>query len=170
MRYIVTVGGRVFEVEVESRRVTVAGRTHAATLAGVPGATLRQLLIDGRPLNLAIEGSGRGRWGITARGERWESEVVDERTRYIRGLTGGSDQRRGGGAIKAPMPGLVVRVRVEPGQAIAAGAGVVVLEAMKMENELKAAAPGVVRAVLVRAGEAVEKGQLLVEFDGQPLG
>ena len=56
-------------------------------------------------------------------------------------------------------------MQVEPGQAVAPGTGVVVLEAMKMENELRATAPGVVRTVRVRPGEAVEKGQVLVEFD-----
>jgi len=63
------------------------------------------------------------------------------------------------------MPGLVVRVQVEAGQSVAAGAGIVVLEAMKMENELRAAAAGTVRTVRVRPGEAVEKGQVLVEFE-----
>jgi pyruvate carboxylase subunit B len=63
------------------------------------------------------------------------------------------------------MPGLVVRVQVEAGQNVAAGAGVVVLEAMKMENELRATVAGTVRTVRVRAGEAVEKGQVLVEFE-----
>ena len=63
------------------------------------------------------------------------------------------------------MPGLVLRVQAEPGQAVPAGAGLVVLEAMKMENELKASAPATVKAVLVQAGEAVEKGQVLMEFE-----
>jgi pyruvate carboxylase subunit B len=63
------------------------------------------------------------------------------------------------------MPGLVVRVQVEAGAAVAAGAGVVVLEAMKMENELRAASDATVRSVRVKPGEAVEKGQVLVEFD-----
>jgi len=63
------------------------------------------------------------------------------------------------------MPGLVVRVHVEPGSSVASGSGVVVLEAMKMENELRAAATGTVRAVRVKPGEAVEKGQVLVEFE-----
>jgi pyruvate carboxylase subunit B len=63
------------------------------------------------------------------------------------------------------MPGLVVRVHVEAGQAVGVGAGVVVLEAMKMENELRAAVAAVVREVRVRPGEAVEKGQVLVEFE-----
>ena len=78
--------------------------------------------------------------------------------------TGGGDRARGPAALKAPMPGLVVRVQVETGQSVGAGTGVVVLEAMKMENELRTSAPGVVAAVRVRAGEAVEKGQVLVEF------
>jgi biotin carboxyl carrier protein len=53
---------------------------------------------------------------------------------------------------------------VEPGQPVAAGAGAVVLEAMKMENELRATAGAVISAVLVEPGQAVEKGQILVEF------
>jgi len=64
------------------------------------------------------------------------------------------------------MPGMVVRIQVEPGQKVAVGTPLVVLEAMKMENELKAASPGVVKAVRVASGEAVEKGQVLVEFQG----
>jgi biotin carboxyl carrier protein len=64
------------------------------------------------------------------------------------------------------VPGLVVRLLVEPGQAVAAGAGIVVLEAMKMENELRAPAAATVTAVRAQPGEAVEKGQVLVEFAG----
>jgi pyruvate carboxylase subunit B len=63
------------------------------------------------------------------------------------------------------MPGLVAKVLVAPGAVLAAGAGVLVLEAMKMENELRAPAPGVVAAVRVAAGQTVEKGQVLVELE-----
>ena len=63
------------------------------------------------------------------------------------------------------MPGLVVRVLAEPGQQVRAGTGVVVLEAMKMENELRVSAASVVKTVRVKAGEAVEKGQVLVDFE-----
>ena len=165
MNYIVTVLGREIEVEVDGEHVTVGGRSHIATLSRVPGTPVRQLLLDGRSEAVAVEPEGGGRWTITRRGERCEVEVVDERTRHIRSLTGGGDRARGPVALKAPMPGLVVRVQVEAGQPVAAGAGVIVLEAMKMENELRAAGPGVVRAVRVRPGEAVEKGQVLVEFE-----
>jgi pyruvate carboxylase subunit B len=63
------------------------------------------------------------------------------------------------------MPGLIVRVNVSVGDRVEAGQGLVVMEAMKMENELRAAAAGTVRTVRVRPGEAVEKGQVLVEFE-----
>jgi pyruvate carboxylase subunit B len=63
------------------------------------------------------------------------------------------------------MPGLVVRVHATVGDKVSAGTGLVVLEAMKMENELKAAAAGVVKTVRVSPGVAVEKGQVLVEFE-----
>jgi pyruvate carboxylase subunit B len=65
------------------------------------------------------------------------------------------------------MPGLVVRVLVEPGQRVQAGSGVVVLEAMKMENELRAPSDATVGRVVVSPGTAVERGQLLVEFQQQ---
>ncbi|MGI9042389.1 MAG: biotin/lipoyl-containing protein [Gemmatimonadales bacterium] len=164
MKYIVTVAGREFEVEVDGEQVTVAGRTHTANLSAAGPPPLQQLLVDGRPLPLALERAGRGVWKITSRGERWDAEVRDERTRHIRALTGTAEKHRGPEVLRAPMPGLVVRIQAVPGQEVAAGAGLVVLEAMKMENELKASAPGVIRAVHVRTGEAVEKGQALVEF------
>ena len=63
------------------------------------------------------------------------------------------------------MPGLVVRVNVAEGDEVAAGQGLVVMEAMKMENELRAPAPGRVRRVLATPGTAVEKGAVLVEVD-----
>jgi biotin carboxyl carrier protein len=165
MKYIVTVGDREIELEVDGERVTVGGRLHTATLAVIPGTPLRHLMVDGRPLALAVADLGRGRWGLTVQGEHWEAEALDERARHIRSLTNGGDRPRGPGSLRAPMPGMVVRIQVEPGQSVASGAGVVVLEAMKMENELKAAGPGVVRSVLVGPGEAVEKGQVLVEFE-----
>ena len=166
MKYAVLLDGQVIEVEVDGDRVTVAGEPHTATLGAVPGTPLRQLLLDGRPTSLAVESLGRGRWALSPAGERWEVEVLDERARHIRSLTNGTDRQRAASVLKAPMPGLVLRVQAAPGQSVAEGAGLVVLEAMKMENELKAPATAVVKAVRVQPGEAVEKGQVLVEFEG----
>ena len=167
MKYAVLIEGQVIEVEVDGERVTIAGEAHTASLGLIPGTPLRQLLLDGRPTTLAIEGLGRGRWALAPGGERWEVEVLDERARHIRSLTRHGNARRVVPVLKAPMPGLVLRVDVSPGQRVAAGAGLVVLEAMKMENELKAPAAVVVKAVRVQPGAAVEKGQVLLEFEGE---
>ncbi|HEU5051314.1 MAG TPA: biotin/lipoyl-containing protein [Gemmatimonadales bacterium] len=170
MKYFVSVGGREVEVEVNGDQVIVAGRTLTAQLEHLPGVPLAVVTLDGRPRTLPIERGARGRWVITVDGERHELDVVDERTRHIRSLAGPGAAAALGGLLRAPMPGLVVRVQVEPGQRVAAGAPLVVLEAMKMENQLKAAAPGVVKAVLVSAGEAVEKGKALVELAPEESG
>jgi biotin carboxyl carrier protein len=165
MKYVVLLDGEAIEVEVEGDRVMVDGRSHSATLGLIAGTPLRQLLIDGRPLTLTVEAVGRGRWALTPQGERWEMEVLDERARHIRSLAGGAERRAAPGVLKAPMPGLVVRVQVQPGAQVAIGDPLVVLEAMKMENELKSPAAAVVKQVRVRPGEAVEKGQVLLEFE-----
>ena len=169
MKYFVTVGGRERIVEVDGERVIVDGRPVAATLHAVPGTPVRHLVIDGRSLALPVEAEGRGRWALTVHGERHAVEVVDERTRHIRSLTGAKERAAGGSTLKAPMPGLVVRLQVGVGDRVAAGTAVVVLEAMKMENQLKAPAAGVVSEIRVEAGQAVEKGQPLVVF-AEPAG
>ena len=67
--------------------------------------------------------------------------------------------------VKAPMPGLVLEVSVEVGQTVEKGDGLLILEAMKMENVLKSAGEGVVKSIHIEKGKAVEKGQLLIEME-----
>ena len=162
MKYWVTVNGREVEVEITGDEVTVAGSSVHASLDQVAGTPLQSLTLDGRATTVTCEPLGRGQWAVSRQGRSFEVEVLDQRTRHIRSLTGPAAGPAGGGVLKAPMPGLVVRVQVEAGQSVAAGAPLVVLEAMKMENQLKAPAPGVVAEVKVVAGAAVEKGQVLV--------
>jgi pyruvate carboxylase subunit B len=108
---------------------------------------------------------GRGRYTLWVDGYRFETEALDERTRAIRDLSAASAAPVGPAPILAPMPGMIVRVSVRAGDRVEAGQGVVVMEAMKMENELRATAAGVVRSVEVAAGTAVEKGALLVALE-----
>ncbi|HEX6941207.1 MAG TPA: biotin/lipoyl-containing protein [Longimicrobiales bacterium] len=166
MRYYVTIGGRTFEVDLSGGAATVDGQPVAAELRTVPGTPIRHLLADGRSFGLvAGRGEARGVWDLHVDGQRYAVEVVDERARAIRAMTGAGQAPQGSKPVRAPMPGLVVRVEVEAGQSVRAGQGVVIIEAMKMENELKAEAEGVVARVLVQQGQAVEKGAVLVEFE-----
>ena len=89
---------------------------------------------------------------------------VEEETRYIIRTRGGK-VGAGGQVLKAPMPGKVVLVEVQVGQIVAAGDGLIVLEAMKMENEFRAAAAGTVVEIRVEAGQAVNLGDVLVVIE-----
>jgi biotin carboxyl carrier protein len=165
VKYLVTVAGRELEVEIDGDHAIYQGTRYPAALSGVPMTPLRQLTLDGRQTEMAVVPNASGRWTVAFRGERWDAEVLDERTRHIRSLTGSAGAQRGMPPLKAPMPGLVLRVLAAPGQTVAPGEGVVVLEAMKMENELRASAAAVVKQVRVKPGEPVEKGQVLVDFE-----
>ncbi|UCD25872.1 MAG: hypothetical protein JSW51_07655 [Gemmatimonadota bacterium] len=142
------------------------GEPFEGRLVSLPRTPLRQLQLDGSARTYAMVGAAEG-WTVMAGGEIHSAEVEDERTRQLRKVTGGGDRAARGGVVKAPMPGMVLRIEVEIGQAVTQGAGVAVLEAMKMENEIKAPAAGVVSAILVEAGQAVDKGAALVELAGE---
>lgn len=170
MRYFVTVEGREFEVDLRPDIPTVDGEPVDATLTRIPGTPLRHLLADGRSYALVSRPREEGGWEIHLRGDRFDVDVVDERTRAIRAMTGQTVVARGPRPVKAPMPGLVVRVDVEEGTAVMVGQTVAIIEAMKMENDLKADADAVVSKVHVKAGEPVEKGAVLVEFAAEEDG
>jgi pyruvate carboxylase subunit B len=133
-------------------------------LEAIPGTPLRQLQLDQESHAVVLERTAEGAWLIGIEGIRYEVLVVDERTRHIQSLTRLDGRRSGSLALRAPMPGLVVRVLAQSGQRVVPGQALVVLEAMKMENELRAGAAAMVQEVLVVPGQAVEKGQLLIGF------
>ena len=123
-----------------------------------------ELSIDGRMFDVFVGDAKRDTVDVT---------IGDRRIRVDLGgstsATGTrSRERAGSGLVTAPMPGKVVAVLVEPGTVVALGQGVVVVEAMKMENELTAAIAGVVRKVLVKPGQIVETDERLVEIAEAP--
>ena len=163
MTYLVTIGSRVHEVEVDGNRVTVDGVGLDSDLAAVSGTPLYHLLLGGESWTVAAEPlEGDGRWALGVLGERVEVVVQDQRSSRREAIGRKSQPAPGGGTVRAPMPGLVVRIQVAEGQQVDAGAGLVVVEAMKMENELRAPRPGTVQTVHVAVGQAVEKGASLV--------
>lgn len=165
MRYFVTLGQKVVEVELAGQRVKVDGKEVTADLVHVPGTPIRHLIIDGKSYPIiAHNGAERGRWELMLGSRRINAEVVDERTRTIRAMTARNAGPQGPKPLRAPMPGLVVRVEIALGDTVSVGQGLVIIEAMKMENELKAATAGVVSRIHVQPGQVVDKGTVLVEF------
>lgn len=168
MRYYVTVGERSMEIDVDGDQITIDGvtvRAHIDRDGLTEAHTVR--IGDGvqRIRARRAQGKGRGRYELSVGGFRLEVEALDERARAIRDLSRASERPAGPTQLTAPMPGLVVRVSVKDGERVRAGQGLVVMEAMKMENELKAASAGIVRKIAVSAGSAVEKGALLLELE-----
>ena len=102
---------------------------------------------------------------IEVNGTRYLVKIEDEFDRQIKrmGFTLGDDTRLKD--VKAPMPGLVLDILIQPGQVVSKGDHLFILEAMKMENIIKAAGQGVIKSVLTKVGQAVEKGQVMVEME-----
>jgi biotin carboxyl carrier protein len=164
MKYFVTLGDRTIEADVDGEVVVVDGQRLAARLERVPGTPEVRVVIDGVPAVLAVDAHDGALLRLVDRGAVRDLTVEDERTRHIRLLAGAARGAEGHSVLKAPMPGLVLRIMVAVGDQVAAGMPLLALEAMKMENELRAPGPGVIGAVRVTPGEAVEKGQVLLEL------
>jgi biotin carboxyl carrier protein len=165
MRYIVTVAGERFEVELGPEGASVDGRPVDVTLRHADGTPVRGLVLGAEVYRVIGERASRGRWKVGLHGRTHDVDVVDERTMAIRELAGAGAGPSGPRPVVAPMPGMVVKVEVAEGDVVREGQGIVIVEAMKMENELRASGSGRVARVHVRRGDAVAKDQVLVELE-----
>jgi pyruvate carboxylase subunit B len=166
MKYFVTIGETTHTIVVNGETVTLDGKSVRARLEELSGTPVQLLSIDNEVHRvLPRRGDRRGQYQLSVDGFRLQAEALDERARAIRELSGASAKPAEQTHLAAPMPGLIVRVHVSEGDPVRAGQGLIVMEAMKMENELRAAAAGVVRRVLVSPGGIVEKGELLLEME-----
>jgi pyruvate carboxylase subunit B len=166
MKYIVEIADKAYQVEIGPDGVLVDGQPMDADLRPNHDSHLWHLVLDGRSHTMTARRSeGRGEWVIEVDGQRHDALALDERMVAIRALAGTTAQSHGPVKMKAPMPGLVIKVEVEPQATVETGQGVVVVEAMKMENELKAIVAGTVTDVLVKAGQTVDKGETLLVIE-----
>jgi biotin carboxyl carrier protein len=167
MKYVVQLNEERKSVSLDSDGVRYEAESPVhAELSDIEGSPVRMVKIGTHVYRVVTEKrQGKGRYTLWVDGYRFESEALDERTRAIRDLSAASAAPAGPAPILAPMPGMIVRVSVKAGDRVEAGQGVVVMEAMKMENELRATAAGVVKSVEVYPGTAVEKGALLVALE-----
>ncbi len=167
MKYVVRLNDERKSVTVDADGVCYEAESPVhAELSDIEGSPVRMVKLGTAVYRVVFQKrAGRGRYTLWVDGYRFETEALDERTRAIRDLSAASVGPVGPAPILAPMPGMIVRVSVKAGDRVEAGQGVVVMEAMKMENELRATAAGIVRSVEVTAGTAVEKGALLVALE-----
>ncbi len=165
MKYIVTICDKYFEIDINGDGSTahVNGKEVAIDHRNLRGR-LHSILTDniGHEFELIRANGGFEIWHGSG---MLRAEVVDEKTDRLRKLMGESGVTAKASSLRAPMPGLVVKVEVEAGQHVKKGDGLVVVEAMKMENELRAHAPATIKEIKVKPGQPVEKNQELIVFE-----
>ena len=163
MRFTAELEQQTFLVEVtevgERYRVKI-GEVVQDVDARWPARGICSLLIDGASHLADISEEG-GWFRVDLGGESYRIRVEEE-TRHIIRTRGGGHAGSGGQVLIAPMPGKVVHLAVKEGQAVKAGDGLVVIEAMKMENEFKATVAGAVKEVRVQIGQIVNAGDVLL--------
>ena len=164
MKYITTVDNKEFEVEiVDERHVRVGGRLLEVDFKSVGGQPVFSLILDGKSYEAFVY-QGEEDWEVLLRGRQYQARVEDEREKRLRVAAGGGVAEGGEYHLKSPMPGLVVAISVEEGQQVKKGQVLLILESMKMQNELKSPRDGVIGRVRVKPRESVEQKQTLLSI------
>jgi biotin carboxyl carrier protein len=170
MKYYVKVSGREIEIELEEREgqvfAKIGGREHRVSYAEVDGLGQYSILTENRSWAASIEAlrANGNEFSVGLAGHVFAVSIENERERAAHAAV----RKPGGGArtLAAAMPGIVVSVAVKEGDEVAEGAPLLILEAMKMQNEVRAESAGRVVKVFVEAGKTVGSGQPLVTIAG----
>ena len=166
MKYFATIDDKQYEIEINDEdRITVDGQLVELDFKSMSeGQPIYSLILNGKSYEAIIELTDDG-WQVMLRGQMYMVDVEDERQRRLRMATGGASTQSGELKLKAPMPGLIVDIPVEPGQVIDKGDNLIILESMKMQNELKSPREGKVARINVKPGDSVNQNQVLLILD-----
>jgi biotin carboxyl carrier protein len=150
----------VIELEREAVgwRVTLDGRPVAVDVVEIAPDTL-SILLDGQSIEITVTPSPNDKLNLQTGPQEFIVEVIDPRT--WRGRRHSGVEAEGRQQIVAPMPGKVVRLLVQAGDHVEAGQGLLVVEAMKMQNEIRSPKSGTVERILAKEGQPVNAGEVL---------
>lgn len=128
---------------------------------------LISVLLNGKSYTAIIEKTDRKNKEVTIRvnGQQYTAAIKEPIDQLLTNMGMDLKSMQKAEPVKAPMPGMILKILVEPGQVVNKGDGLIILEAMKMENMLKAAAPGTVKSIKAVERTAVEKGAVLIEME-----
>jgi biotin carboxyl carrier protein len=164
MAFIAKLGEQSYSVEIEEiskslYRVAIDGNEFLVD-GKKTGRTNYSLIVDNRSFEIEVDNSG-DEYRVLVDGRNYHVHLVDERRVRVGG--GQSDiQLQGRQKVSVPMPGKVIAVLVSEGDSVERGQGLVIVEAMKMENEVRSPIAGEIKEIKVKPGEAVEGGAVLV--------
>jgi biotin carboxyl carrier protein len=164
MKYVTTVDNQEFQIEiVDERHIRIGERLLEVDFQAISGQPVFSVILDGKSYESFVY-QGDEDWEVLIRGRQYQVKIEDEREKRLKAAAGGGVAEGGEFHLKAPMPGLVVSVLVEEGQEVKKGQVMLILESMKMQNELKAPRDGVIGRVRVKAGESVEQKQSMLSL------
>lgn len=162
MKYFATIDDQTFEIEINQLgELCIDGKVAAVDFQSIGGSSIYSLLLGNASYEALVEPRDDC-YEVLVHGTLYRVNVQDERMRRLAEAARGFAPPSGEIAIKAPMPGLIIDVPVQEGQTVEEGSVLVILESMKMENELKASRAGVVSQVRVQRGQSVEQNETLV--------
>ncbi len=162
MKYIATIDDKDYVVEIgDDKNISLNGQTCEIDFASVSDQPIFSLLINGKSYEAFVYPQD-DEWQVLLLGRLYSVRVEDEREKRLRAAAGGKAVERSEFHLKAPMPGLVVAVPVQEGQQVGKGDVLVILESMKMQNELKSPRDGVVARLRISVGDSVEQSQTLL--------
>jgi biotin carboxyl carrier protein len=162
MKYIATIDGRDYNVDIlDEHRVIVDGVTYQIDFMPVGDQPVYTLIVDGKSFDAHVY-QNEDIWQVLFRGTRFSVIVEDEREKRLRAALAGNVAVHADFHLKAPMPGMVVAIPVQEGQMIQKGDVLVILESMKMQNELRSPRDGKVVRVRVEAGDRVEQKETML--------
>ena len=168
MKYTARVEDEIFEIQITEKdkglEMRIEGEVVPFDLAKVENSNLVSILIGNRSFEAEVSRNADG-YEVFLKGQKFNCFLEDERTARLKSLVGYEVKTVREKEFVTPMPGLVVTVDIKEGEQIKAGQGLVVVEAMKMENELKARFDAKVKEVKVKPGQAVEKDEVLIVFE-----
>jgi biotin carboxyl carrier protein len=162
MKYATTIGDRTYRVEVlDDHHILLDGEPFDVDFTAIGNQPVFSLLINGRSLEAHAVPLKEG-WQVLLHGRMFEAVVEDEQAIRVRALARTPADSPGEFQLRAPMPGLVVGIPVSVGETVSKGTTLVILESMKMQNELHSQKDGVVQEIRVQPGKTVEQNQVLV--------
>lgn len=166
MKYIASIDNQQYQIEINDEdRLTIDGQPVELDFKSMAeGQPIYSLILGGKSYEAMIELTDEG-WQVMLRGQLYQIDVEDERQRRLRMASGGTATQSGELKLKAPMPGLIVDIPVEEGQEVAKGDNLIILESMKMQNEIKSPREGKILRVNVKAGDSVNQNQVLLTLD-----
>jgi biotin carboxyl carrier protein len=162
MKYVATNGEREILIEIiDEHHITVDGVAYEIDFESVSEQTVYSLLANNNSYEALVYESEEG-WQVLLHGSQYVLLVEDERERRLRASLGGGPPENVDYHLRAPMPGLIVTVPVSEGQTVEKGDVLIVLESMKMQNQLKSPRPGKISRVQVKPGDSVEQRDTLL--------